>query len=956
MTDALSPTFPPGGRTMLITGANGFIGSRLAGLAMAEGYAVRTLTRSDWGGAPAVPVEGRYLGSLPWRIPAEALAGVDVVVHCAASVDGTGRSAHAVNVDGTARLAGLAREAGVKTFIFLSSQSARPDAVSAYGKTKYAAEQALLGESGLSVVILRPGLVVGTGAGGLFRRLARTVDTLPVIPLLGGGRAIVQPVHVDDLCAAIFRCDGAAGLDRAILRLGDPVGVSLAEFLQRIALARRGRRKPALSIPLWPVEIAVRIAEALRIPLPIGSGTLKAMKIVERMDTAGDLARLGVRARPLDEMLREEPGTPAPVSLKDRAVRVLLVGAGRIGLVHAVTLSRLRGAVLAGVAEPNPKARRLLRGMGVSAPMFGGLDEAMAGVRPDAAVIATPVATHLPLTRACLARGLAVMVEKPLAICAEELAEYQRLASEFPDHPVQVGYVMPRNPQVSASLARLRAGEFGRVRRFVGLTLLSLVEQPGVKRWEVVKSLSGGGALINAGGHVLSMIHAAFGDPRRVEAQHLKLNSTEVEDSLVATFTYGDFRGTHYCSWSIKGYPRQENLLTVWTDEGRLILTGSVAVFVRDDGETEITHQLDAHVGFNIAPDYAGAGFTTELGDLAEAARTGRSAPMSLAEAIRLERLLFSVYDASREVTRFSETGAPAERRLHPKPWLAGVASRPGPDVRRVLDLRDLSTGSVGDVLEEVARGSPWAEFLLSALQVRGLPGRWRRGERLRVTVPDFLGQSRLLSNGRHAVVLRQMGAGGVVAAARAALPLGATERGATFWVAAMGMLGAGLHAVPRDFEGTLLLHTYLTDFALSVRRLDVLERMLATCRRLRPRARVGFHTNMAAEALSALPLLDARVDEVSVLTSPRAVNMAATLGAMRSAVEGLSLTAEVGLAPDVVHRVAGEAPEHWALGADAVLVGAAAHPALAARRGGEIAQEWARVFPGLRLPEEMPC
>src|SRR5205823_12011746 len=88
-----------GGRTLLVTGANGFIGSRLATLAAAPGYRVRTLTRSDWTGPPAVPVADRFLGSFPSRIPPGVLDGVDVVAHCAGTAAPDERRAHAVNVE-----------------------------------------------------------------------------------------------------------------------------------------------------------------------------------------------------------------------------------------------------------------------------------------------------------------------------------------------------------------------------------------------------------------------------------------------------------------------------------------------------------------------------------------------------------------------------------------------------------------------------------------------------------------------------------------------------------------------------------------------------------------------------------------------------------------------------------------------------------------------------------------
>ena len=116
-----------------------------------------------------------------------------------------------------------------------------------------------------------------------------------------------------------------------------------------------------------------------------------------------------------------------------------------------------------------------------------------------------------------------------------------------------------------------------------------------------------------------------------------------------------------------------------------------------------------------------------------------------------------------------------------------------------------------------------------------------------------------------------------------------------------------------------------------------------------------GFHTNMAAEALNALRLLAAPVDEVSVLTSPGALGMASTLNAMRQArsPRTLMLTAESGLGPGgSSSNMSFAAPQHWACGADAVLIGIAADADLAGQRRAEVEQEWAKVFPGLSLPE----
>jgi uncharacterized protein YbjT (DUF2867 family) len=80
----------------------------------------------------------------------------------------------------------------------VSSLSARPDAVSEYGRTKLAQEEHFIRHDH---TIIRPGTVLGRG--GLFGKIAGVMKSLPVIPLLDGGRARMTVIGVHDLCRAL---------------------------------------------------------------------------------------------------------------------------------------------------------------------------------------------------------------------------------------------------------------------------------------------------------------------------------------------------------------------------------------------------------------------------------------------------------------------------------------------------------------------------------------------------------------------------------------------------------------------------------------------------------------------------------------------------------------------------------------------------------------------------------
>ncbi|HJW48695.1 MAG TPA: Gfo/Idh/MocA family oxidoreductase, partial [Candidatus Limnocylindria bacterium] len=616
---------------MLITGAAGFIGRRLADGALLAGHQVQTLTRREWDGWPGVASQDRYFGRLPFAWPTDAFDGVDSVIHCAADTSPDIGRAHAVNVLGTVRLAEAAKAAGA-SFVFLSSQSAHAGAPTAYGKTKYEAEQALRGIDGLALVTVRPGLVCGSG--GLFGRVTSMASRLPIVPVFNAG-AVIQPILVADLVDALLRLarDARAG-DAAPIALGLRVPERLGNLVDAIA---DHVGKSTVRIPDAPLRVAVSMVESVGIRLPLQSANLRVMRDVVALDTTEAMDRLGVPDRPLRDIVRlalsEAPPEDPP--RERRASRFVLVGAGRIGLVHAVTLTGLPGAVLSGVVDRDPRQLRLLRSLGVDAPAVKTFEVALD--RADAAVIATPPSSHLPLARSAVARGRDVLIEKPAVARISDLDEFIRVAHSAGDARVFVGYVMLAMPHVRDALSRLQRGDYGRPIAFTGLTSLSLVDAASPGRWETNQEISGGGVLANSAPHVLSMILAAFGPSSSTSAELVRLVSAAVEDSAVVDFVYPELSGTHYSSWCIPGYERQENRLSITTDRGELVITTALAAFQALDGVTQVLHQLDYETGFNIAPDYSGGGIASELTSLTR----GRSgAATSADQAAEIERQL----------------------------------------------------------------------------------------------------------------------------------------------------------------------------------------------------------------------------------------------------------------------------------------------------------------------------
>ncbi|GEM_PF-878788 len=988
-------------QTLLITGASGFIGGRTARLALERGYRVRTLSRREWDGPPLVPVRERFLGELPFGIPRKAFEGVDTLVHLAHTMGAENEAtARAVNVEGARRLAQIAAGAGVRKIIYISSQSAREDAISAYGKTKIETERALLAGP-LPVVILRPGLVYGPGTRDLFSRMAASVRRLPALPLIGGGRALVQPIHADDLAECILRCvEADASLAGAILRVGDPNPITLADFLQRIAVAQSGRRKIAVSIPIAPLMTMARIAESLHIPLPITTNNLQGLKIVERMETGADLARIGVQLRPLDKALGEifaqgkpgsHPGHSAAAlsAAKTKStpaewpVRVALIGAGRIAMLHTVTMQRLGGIRLAALIDRKPGACKFLQKAGINAPAFTSLEEARRARAIDAALIATPPQTHLPIASECLAAKLPVFVEKPMSPSRSALEGFRRLSASVSGASIsgariQSGYWAPSQPHIAAALARLAAGEFGRPCSFEAFSLQSLF--PSGNRWESDPAIAGGGVLINLGGHVLSLIVQAFGRPRALEAAHRSITSARVEDSLSVIFQYDNMTGIFHAGWAIDGFPTAENRLLIRTDRGTLLLNNMFAAWIGKDGRVEtLSHQMDYDVGFNLSPDYIGGGIASELTQFADYARGGGKGEgdaeggakgdgavprMTLERAAEVEETLFDIYAASKKSDVFAATfsasgtanasGAAKDAKgIAPAPSADSVWPFDSQAPPVFLDVRALDLAPAMETLLRIAKSRPDLGFQALASQARALCEAGVDPKRLAIVAPDFVAYARQLSTGNAGAFLRQIGPFAAAAMGFRAFRSVAAHRGPTFWAMAEALLAADLALLPRDFGGRVLVPAFLTDLAVATWQDGRLEVLLGQIRASRPRAAAGLQTNILPHTLNRALYLRRPPSAMHFLSSPSAEFLSEAVKNLRCVphLRDCRLAAETGPLPALLASHTAQNLRQWDHGAGAVVVDPICIGSLAQFRRDRLADAWRRAFPGLELP-----
>lgn len=277
-----------------MTGANGYLGGRIAQGFASLGWEVLRLVRR-----PVSPNERSFDLNAP--VDPATLVGVDVLVHCAydfraLAIDDIWQS----NVVGTWNLLQAAGEREVERQIVLSTMSAYEGTRQVYGRVKLAIEAMTLGVGGIAV---RPGLVLGPQAGGMGGTLAR-LAALPVIPVPAGAGA-QYPVHEEDLVAGVVLLASVAEPPEAVVGLAHPDGVTFAELLGGIATLI-GRRPPRLvPIPARLVEFAISFAERAGLRLPLRSDSLAGLlSPAPFVPHAEYWASNGLHLRSLNELTR----------------------------------------------------------------------------------------------------------------------------------------------------------------------------------------------------------------------------------------------------------------------------------------------------------------------------------------------------------------------------------------------------------------------------------------------------------------------------------------------------------------------------------------------------------------------------------------------------------------------------------------------------------------------------
>ena len=286
--------------TVVVFGGSGFIGR----------YTVRRLATAGWRVIVAVrrPHTAAFLQTAgdvgqivvvatdiaDERQVNERITGADAVVNLVGILYEKGQRTFArMHGESAGNVARAAAEAGVRAMVHVSAIGASSRALSAYARSKAAAEEAVRAVMP-DAVILRPSIVFGP-EDRFFNLFAHMAARSPVIPLIGGGATRFQPVYVDDVAAAIVAALDDDDARRQDFELGGPAVMTFRHFMEFIR-RETGRCVVLLPLPFAAARVVGRLLERLpRPPLTYDQVLLLESDNVVAMDAA-NLKDLGIEA------------------------------------------------------------------------------------------------------------------------------------------------------------------------------------------------------------------------------------------------------------------------------------------------------------------------------------------------------------------------------------------------------------------------------------------------------------------------------------------------------------------------------------------------------------------------------------------------------------------------------------------------------------------------------------
>lgn len=278
--------------------------------------------------------------------------------------------------------------------------------------------------------------------------------------------------------------------------------------------------------------------------------------------------------------------------MRDEALKIAVIGLGKMGLLHASILKVMPGVELAALCEKNSFTRKLLKKILHHVPLVEDVS-CLSEFDLDAIYVTTPISSHFSVAKLICQKRLArnLFIEKPLTAAYSEAKELCELAKQT-CNVTMVGYLRRFMVTFMKAKELLSENAIGKPEYFTVKAFSSdfcdVHDKPQA-------SIARGGVLKDLGSHAIDIALWFFGGIQVDSATIKSLTGEGAEDFVNFTVqsVSDELKGEFIVSWCAEGYRMPEVLLSISGSKGTLEVSDDKVSLRSSKGEATTWHRPD---------------------------------------------------------------------------------------------------------------------------------------------------------------------------------------------------------------------------------------------------------------------------------------------------------------------------------------------------------------------------
>lgn len=324
-------------------------------------------------------------------------------------------------------------------------------------------------------------------------------------------------------------------------------------------------------------------------------------------------------------------------------IRTAVIGFGKMGLLHGSLVSIREDMELTAICEKTMFTRNAFKSVIKNVNFYSDYKKMIDKEQLDAIIITTPTFNHFEVAKYAAQHNIAVFCEKPLTLNGTEAQELANLFDEK-KLPSLVGFSNRFFPTIAEGKRLVDEKVVGDIQSIKSEMYIGDVFKDN-SGWRYDPKMSGGGALIDFGIHMVDMLDWYFGKIIAVEAKMKSVYSKNVEDEATATIYFENgLEASFETSWSKMEYRKSSPIITVEGTEGTLIVTEQTIDIIKGDNVQKITYP-DLYKGDYA--DIAGINYSLEMKAFVEE-YNGEKSNLDIAQGAYIQRIVDAMYESDK--------------------------------------------------------------------------------------------------------------------------------------------------------------------------------------------------------------------------------------------------------------------------------------------------------------------